>query len=46
MKKEKWNPADWQGRTRKQVESTNTIMAYTFMGVVIALVSMFVVSIL
>jgi uncharacterized membrane protein YidH (DUF202 family) len=38
MKKEKWNPEDWQGRSRKQIESTNTIMYYTMIGLCIAIV--------
>lgn len=29
MKKEKWNPEDWQGRTRRQVEEHNTLLFYT-----------------
>ena len=31
MKKEKWNPLDWQGRTKQQVESNGKIMGYTFL---------------
>jgi len=38
MKEKKWNPSDWQGRTRKQVESNGKIMGYTFMVVVAAFV--------
>ena len=29
MKKEKWNPLDWQGRTQKQVESSAKVMGLT-----------------
>ena len=30
MKKEKWNPLDWQGRTQQQVESNSKMMGYSF----------------
>ena len=29
MKKEKWNPEDWQGRSKKQIETNNAIMYYS-----------------
>jgi hypothetical protein len=31
MKKEKWNPVDWQGRTKLQIEGNAKIMGYTFL---------------
>ena len=44
MKKEKFNPANWQGRSKKQVESNYKVMGYglaiiLFIGIVGTLIS-------
>lgn len=38
MKKQKWNPKDWQGRTKYQVETNYKIMGFAFMVVFAGLV--------
>jgi len=38
MKEKKWNPSDWQGRTKQQVEGNAKVMGFTFMVVVAAFV--------
>jgi uncharacterized membrane protein YidH (DUF202 family) len=35
MKKEKWNRFEWQGRSKKQVESTNIIVHYTILTTIV-----------
>lgn len=30
MKQEKWNPEDWQGRSKRQVEDNHKIMDWCF----------------
>lgn len=30
MKQEKWNPEDWQGRSKRQVEDSHKIMDWSF----------------
>jgi hypothetical protein len=47
MGKKKWNPKNWQGRTKQQVESNYKVMGYGFIiiiGVVIGygLMSLFI----
>lgn len=38
MKKEKWNPEDWQGRSERQVKENNTIMLYALIGLGVAII--------
>lgn len=43
----KWNREDWQGRSKKQVESTNKLLALTFIvGTGIMLLGVIIQSII
>ena len=33
-----WNPMEWQGRSRKQVETSNTLALISIIGLVIILI--------
>jgi hypothetical protein len=46
MKKEKWNPEDWQGRSQKQVEGYNTIVVYTMIVLFVAILGTTIYNIL
>lgn len=32
MEEQDWNPNDWQGRTRKQVQANATILSWLIVG--------------
>jgi hypothetical protein len=34
MGKKKWNPKNWQGRTKQQVESNYKVMGYGFIIII------------
>lgn len=34
MKKNDWNPKDWQGRSRKQVETSETLAGISMIAVI------------
>lgn len=37
MKQEKWNPEDWQGRSKRQVEDSHKIMDWALTALGLAL---------
>ena len=37
-RKEDWNPEDWQGRSKKQVDSDNAVAAFSVICLLITLV--------
>ena len=38
MEDKNWNPHDWQGRSRKNVETSYKLAFYSFIGIAITLV--------
>lgn len=44
MKKQKWDPRDWQGRSRRQVEEHNILMFYTVLVGVVAFSAVAILS--
>tara|TARA_B100000963_G_scaffold243230_1_gene212907 strand:+ start:164 stop:298 length:135 start_codon:yes stop_codon:yes gene_type:complete len=38
MEDKNWNPHDWQGRSRKNVETSYRLAFYSFIGMAITLV--------
>ena len=39
-----WNPMEWQGRSRKQVETSNTLAVISIIGLVVTLIIAAVIS--
>lgn len=35
MENKEWNPRDWQGKSKNQIESSYKIMGWTLLGMVI-----------
>lgn len=42
MKTEKWNRNNWQGRSKRQVESNEMIAFYSFAGFIITLLGIII----
>lgn len=42
MEDKNWNPNDWQGRSRKQVESSETLAGISMLAVVVMVVGLII----
>lgn len=39
-----WNPMDWQGRSRRQVETSNKMAMFSLIGLIVILVISAIIS--
>lgn len=42
--KDNWNPNDWQGRSKKQVENNETLAMVSVIGVILTIVAAAIVT--
>lgn len=43
-KNDEWNPMEWQGRSKQQVETSNTLAMISIVGLVVLLIISAIIS--